>query len=718
MRHLLTLLIMLLITALDTTSMASRRMQSEVNTGTPLLDTIILRCQQNLEWLSEEGVGRLSLEAYVCGHSQCEKSSRLAHLFSNMLPFEINPNRETSVEALCQIDYHYPSKLQFSPVAMRSNTRRGRYVLREVYQVLLPIYAITRANDKGSDKSYVFPFSSDGLNLYNFRLIDATFADKHKSIIVDFWPKKKHHTLLSGHIMIDPVTLDPISISFASNIDFARAETDITFRFDSTFQCLLPAASDIVIHYDYRGVVSTNSYSCRFRYKDFISLDSLKVLPRKLDLTDIYQISPLQKIDFDTLRPVALPPHIDSLLSQPQINTASRRSKTLIQSLPGYLVGSTNVNPFGTTMKIYGPLDPAAFGYDKRNGITLRERIRWSHLYGNSQSLIGKIELGYSFGRKEPRYKFDLEWMHHPERRSGLRLRANNRSSGFSSKFKHTIDNALDNIDNRLDFDDLGIDYFHHYQWNIEHSWELANGLMLYAGSTYNYRTPVKRGYHKMTDEQINSLIKSHYADLGPYLRLSWTPHQYYRFVGHQKLYVGSPYPTFTLEMTRGIPHILSTQSNFGRIEFNANQSIRLGDFRNLSYNFGFGGFFRQRVEYFINYNYFSRSQYPASWDENIGGVFHLLDDYWYSSSPRYVQSHLMYETPFLLLHLARPISKYVIKERIYLSNLWADGKNAYTEIGYGMGNNYFNVGVFGGWIGLEHQEFGIKATIEIDSHW
>ena len=94
------------------------------------------------------------------------------------------------------------------------------------------------------------------------------------------------------------------------------------------------------------------------------------------------------------------------------------------------------------------------------------------------------------------------------------------------------------------------------------------------------------------------------------------------------------------------------------------------------------------------------------------------MDDYWYNSTSQYFQTPVMYETPFLILHKAKAISKYVIKERIYMSHLWGDTKHAYSEIGFGMGNNYFNVGLFTSFNSLQINEIGLKATIEIDSHW
>ena len=137
-----------------------------------------------------------------------------------------------------------------------------------------------------------------------------------------------------------------------------------------------------------------------------------------------------------------------------------------------------------------------------------------------------------------------------------------------------------------------------------------------------------------------------------------------------------------------------------------------------LGVHFGMGKFFNQKGEYFINYRYFERSNYPTVWeDDRIGGTFHLLDDYWYASSPSYVQLHVMHETPFGLFHMLHPLSRFVIKERIYLGALWTEGHSLFHELGYGIDNNYLNVGVFVGFKDAEYYDFGFKVRIEIGRH-
>ncbi len=220
-----------------------------------------------------------------------------------------------------------------------------------------------------------------------------------------------------------------------------------------------------------------------------------------------------------------------------------------------------------------------------------------------------------------------------------------------------------------------------------------------------------------MTRERIDALVDTRYSDISPYMRLVWTPRQFYRYEQKEKRYVESLYPTFEAEVLMG-QNLQGSHSNFWRMEFDVHQVMRLDPIRSFSYHAGFGHFFHQEHSPFFNYRYFSRSQYPNTWDERIGGTFSLLDDYWFGSSSAYLQIHGMYEAPFLLLYRSsRLLSKYVISERIYLSHLIADGKPFYTEAGYGFGNNYLSIAGFVGLNGFRYNKFGIKFQLVLGKH-
>lgn len=713
------LAISLLLFVIAATALAGRPTDhDETDSLDARLDTLLHRVTRQVEHcrgLSQ--IGRTSVRIYIKGTSQSQQSGALARLLYRVLPFETDTTHTTAIEAICEANYQYPCPMQFSQIALSTNARRrGSRILKEAYQLAFPMYSMRRQRDLGSNKSYTLPFSTDGLPKYQYEITDTLDSQ----IRIDFSPLNRHHTLLTGHALVDTLTYNVVQLSaFDAHIDFGLCDFTLYFGEDPKSGLYTLLSNDVTIYYRLGKARSTNNYIIDYTYNELILRDEIDSRKISLDVSDIYQTPPLEAINFDSIRPISLSPIEDSLLSTPSFTTARNRQRTLYERLPEHLFGSTRLNPFGTDLKIYGPLHPAAIGYDHSDGLSIRQRVRWSHLFDNQQSLLAKVDLGWCFGIHEGRYRFDLEWLHHPERRSGLHFTARNHHSGFSSKFEDVVNagiRARDSIDVKLD--ELGVDFFHRYEFKLEHSWELRTGLMLFGGANYNYRSIVRSGQHAVPQEHLDELVHRHYSDFSPFLRLEWTPRQFYRMEGRQKLYIGSSYPTFSLEFVRSIPNVMNSSSNYGRVELDVQQRIALDRIRSLSYHVSGGHFMFQEGEYFINYNYFSRSQYPSLWEDHIGGTFRLLDDYWYSSSPGYVQAHLMYETPFLLLHAIRPLSRFVIKERIYLSNLWADGKNSYSEMGYGFGNNYFNFGAFFGFVGFfQDLKAGVKATIVIDSH-
>ena len=51
-----------------------------------------------------------------------------------------------------------------------------------------------------------------------------------------------------------------------------------------------------------------------------------------------------------------------------------------------------------------------------------------------------------------------------------------------------------------------------------------------------------------------------------------------------------------------------------------------MGLMRNIYYRFGFGAFTNQDELYFVDFANFSRHNLPVGWNDEIGGVFQVLD--------------------------------------------------------------------------------------------
>lgn len=730
MRRLLTMILCMLLA----TSMMAGKVKARYNqSNDPTLDNLVLRINIKYNQLQNEAIGRLNIDTYHTAVSLCEQQTWLGKLLRNVVPFQASYRRKYALEALSQVRYQWPGDVQYNTVALRANSKRhGKMMLREAYECLLPIYDMRR---KGADtRSFVMPFSNEGLRQYHFAFVseeaDTIFSREHPRMCrIMFWPVTKHHTLFEGELLVDSANIDIVSLRWKGRIDFAKIDGQMDFQYDSVSQMTQPVSNNTLIHYNWLGAKATNRYISHFKYNDYIILDSLDRWNQPLDLTSTYKAVPLREANFDTIRTVPISPYIDEILTPKKAETLRDTTKQkepnpaedLITLATG-LVDGTSIGDEKNKLRIYGPLDPAAFDYNKIDGFSIREKFRWDRYYADDSFIKFRGTVGFAFKLKELRYNLNFDWEYRPESRQKLSLEASRRGSGFSSKFVNTINQAIKEsyrYPDSINFYSLGVEYYQHYRFQLEHANELTNGLMLYLGAGYNFRNPVKHGLRAVSKEQSEQLIKDHYADFSPYFRLEWTPRQYYMMEGKRKVYISSPSPTFSFEAARAFRNIFGADSDYSRMEFDVHQDIRIRPSRVFAYHIGAGSFLRQKGEYFINYRYFSRHMYTSQHvEDRLGGAFQLLDDYWYSSSPAYVQSHFMFATPFGIMHTLPAISKYAIQERFYLGYLWAKGKKGlYTELGYGFSNNYFSLGAFAGFARYKYYSAGVKFSIEIGDH-
>jgi hypothetical protein len=134
-----------------------------------------------------------------------------------------------------------------------------------------------------------------------------------------------------------------------------------------------------------------------------------------------------------------------------------------------------------------------------------------------------------------------------------------------------------------------------------------------------------------------------------------------------------------------------------------------------LSYHVSGGLFFDRKSLDFADFRYFAKRYFPESWGDRFGGVFHNLSGGWYNASHKYVQAHLMYDSPFILLNIFKAAAhKFLLSERLYLSQLSTPVLPSYTEIGYGIGSDIFNAAVFTGFEKTSYRSIGVKFTFEM----
>ena len=219
---------------------------------------------------------------------------------------------------------------------------------------------------------------------------------------------------------------------------------------------------------------------------------------------------------------------------------------------------------------------------------------------------------------------------------------------------------------------------------------------------------------------EIKSIRKGHvqlkdaYISFAPHIRLSWTPGLYYYMSGKRKINLRSGYPTFIVDWERGIHGVFNSTGEYERWEVDMQHQIRLGLMRSIYYRAGLGMFTNQKETYFVDFTNFTRNNLPIGWNDDIGGVFQLLDGRWYNSSDRYLRGHITFESPFLILPHLMKYTGLIRNERLYLNVLVVPHLTPYIELGYGIGTHIFDLGVFVNNVNGRFSKVGCKFTFEL----
>ena len=206
-------------------------------------------------------------------------------------------------------------------------------------------------------------------------------------------------------------------------------------------------------------------------------------------------------------------------------------------------------------------------------------------------------------------------------------------------------------------------------------------------------------------------------------LRYSWLkpedhPNEkpsYTTFVPEVELqYRKNGYPTVTLGYAHSIKGIIGSDVEFGRAELDIQHKIDVGPMHSLTYRAGFGIAFDYNYLYFVQFKNLRDNHLPHGWDDDIGGTFNLLSSVKYNEIDKYLRANVQYDAPLLLVPTLLRKVKFITKERLYCNLLLVDTMSPYVEMGYGIGTNIFNMGVFWGGEVDKWDRIGVKFTFEI----
>ncbi|WP_352422323.1 DUF5686 family protein [Proteiniphilum sp.] len=640
-------------------------------------------------------------------------------------------NKTALIETISELRFDYPNNY-VQDVQYVTGTLTGK---RDIEMIPFELLSINIYGETAYDESFFMPLRFKTSKYYRYNLAD-TFTENEKTYYsINYDPIYENTKLLKGSFIIEEGTWRVIffrgeGIDIISNFSF-----EITMG-SEWITLYLPVQLTIYETSSYLGNVVASRHLSTIDYKD-IELRKTTDTARSLNISDFFKVRldsvPIQgdSTFWSEHRPIPLQAAEVDVLTQ---HSQRQKEEEAIRKLHSDSLNGPNIAQQvqrmamnsrykyrSTAIKYSGLFNPLLLGYTSRDGITYRQKVSFNFDLKHNRSVDVKVFGKYMSRRNEFITDLTTVWNYDPPRLGSSSISIGNGTPIYSSDFVEQIQDSLNK--QGIDFEDISVNYYRDYFVKLFNTYEVSNGLLLHTGIDYHIRKP-KGNMGKLRsagqdDEQTdnNGEIENMFhiqRSFAPFIRVSWTPRQYYRYDGRQKIYERSSFPTFKLEFSRSFQNIFGSTSQYNRIEFDINQNIEFGLRHSLQYHLGAGKFMNQKTEYFVDFVYFSKNNDSENWNDGLGdGSFNLLSRSLYNAFDTYIQAHVMFETPFLILKNIPGISDFAANERIYLSYLHTPQLTSYTELGYGIGNRFFNAGIFTAFHQAKFREVGVRATLE-----
>lgn len=677
-------------------------------------------------------------DLYIKGKVDVKKRNYLIRYLPTM--FRIRKGiSEYMMETYSELHFTAPNRYE-QEVKASMGTVKGFWEAdgRLMEQFHVNIYASTLLYDK-----LLSPLASEARKYYTY-FVDSVMGDTHnRQYKIRFMPKNKSYQLVGGYMIVNTDVWSVREIRFSGRSEMFRFTNLLKMGEIGEPDEFLPVKYDVTGTFRLLGNVLDCSYVATLDYRDIRQQKSVRQARKrgsKYDLSGIYKMTAVpdayryDTAHFSRLRPVPLTEHEQEIYRTYVLlrdTTPVKRKKTFW----GHL-GDVMIDYYTVDLDEYGRLrcsplvNPLMFGYSASNGISYRQSLRYNRLFSGDRRLQISPGAGYNFKKSEFYWQVRSTFDYNPRKRAFLRVEFGDGNRVYSSAI---LDELKDIPDTVFDVSRLRVNYYKDMYLTMKHSWEIVNGLTLDLNFSMHRRRDTEKGKVSIVGPEVSPASESGLPSVPPDIsdvvldklprvynsfatgiRLAWTPGLYYYMNGNRKVNLYSRYPTVSVDWERGFKGVLPNSNNYERFEVDFQHTIPLGLMRDFYYRLGWGTFTEQTGVYFIDFANFRRSNLPTGWNDDFGGVFQLLDRYWYNASREYLRGHVTYEAPFLLIPHLNKISQYVLNERLYFGALLVPRLKPYIEVGYGIGTHIFDFGFFAGFENWKYKEVGVKFMFEL----
>lgn len=304
-------------------------------------------------------------------------------------------------------------------------------------------------------------------------------------------------------------------------------------------------------------------------------------------------------------------------------------------------------------------------------------------------------------------------------RRFNISFSGGKRVSSFNKEGQFP---PLNNTISTLFFGRNYLKTYENYYGSVRFNKRYESGLRLSVGALYEDRLPLnnttnftffKKDSARITPnypyEKLSAQFPQHQAVLAT-ISLSFKPGQKYIQFPNYKMSIGSKYPTFTLDYTKGIKNILGSDVDFDKWRFTVHDDKNLKLAGAMKYKLGIGGFLNRRSVFIQDYQHFNGNRTAAA-SEYVNS-FQLASYYANSTTASFYSfGHIEHHFNGLFTNKI-PLFRKLNWNLVAGSNAFYVNKdNHYVELFVGLENilKIFRVDAVAGFDQFNHRVTGIR---------
>ena len=660
------------------------------------------------------GVESLSARLYIKEYVDAEKKNLLLNLLPNMTHFD-KGEASYLAELFYDVRYVYDMMPEIKRVASLSTFERSSGEMDLVMSFMTPqLYGRLLFGEE-----FLSPLNPANYKYYVYS-IDASVVENSVAK-VSFKARYDNVMLLEkGTICIDAESMLPVEVVMEGRNEDGRFRVTYKMGADEHERYLV---KEIALLFDYDFVynrLDIDVYAC-FDYTALCPRTTGGKLERRYNLT-------LPDVPLDMGDESYVAQHRKRALTSTDSLMYRKRDAHKMVSDDGAIYETPRLRGIRNMMwrvadgamsshslawgdsdiKIYPFINPSYLSYSSNRGLAYRLSLNLNSRLSQNVHLYVRPFIGYNFKWSEFYWGVKGGLQFAPMRHAVFTFDIGRDASTYSSVEIGRIKNMpLDSID----FAKMPLVRYRDMHIKGDFRFEVANGLDLSLGASY-YRRSMSGGVVGFDDSKME--LERCYRQFAPNVRLSWQPDMYYYINDGRKINLGSRAPRFAVDVEQGVKGLFASDGRYTRLELDVQYRRVLPSNASLYFRAGTGGYICADDLYFINYSFLKDNNLPLDKDDELSGVFNLLDREWYSSANRYVRANISYESHFLFLQRLIPSVRFVRSETLYGGVLFISHLCPYTEYGYGVETPYLNMGFFFGFENLGFHRIGYKLSFSL----